>query len=125
MASLPWHHVDVLVPNEIEARALVNGGADLTADLLAGELSSQLSVPAVVVTLGESGCAVHADGLSRLCPAPQAVPVDTTGASDAFTAVYAASLVAGAPLAHAIHAAQSAGASSIRQPGSHESMPSS
>ena len=39
VASLPWDHVDVLVPNEIEARALLNGGADLTADLLAGELS--------------------------------------------------------------------------------------
>ena len=125
VASLPWDHVDVLVPNEIEARALLNGGADLTADLLAGELSRHLSVPAVVVTLGESGCVVHADGVSRLYPAPRAVPVDTTGASDAFTAVCAASLVAGAPLADAIHAAQSAAALAIGHPGGHESMPSS
>src|ERR1019366_5253387 len=98
VGSLPWDQVDVLVPNEIEARALLNGGGDLTADLLAGELSRKLSVPAVVVTLGESGCVVHADGVSRLYPAPRAVPVDTTGASDAFTAVYAAELVAGTPL---------------------------
>ena len=125
VAWLPWDQVDVLVPNEIEARALLNGGADLTADLLAGELSRKLSVPAVVVTLGEAGCVVHADGVSRLYPAPRAVPVDTTGASDAFTAVCAASLVAGAPLADAIHAAQSAAALAIGHPGGHESMPSS
>lgn len=124
VASLPWECVDVLVPNEIEARALLSGGADLTADLLAGELSRNLSVPAVVVTLGESGCVVHADGVSRLYPAARAVPVDTTGASDAFTAVYAASLVAGTTVSDAIYAAQSAAAMAIGRPGGHESMPS-
>ena len=125
VGSLPWEYVDVLVPNEIEARALRKGGDDLAADLLAGELSRNLSVPAVVVTLGESGCVVHADGVSRLYPAPQAVPVDTTGASDAFTAVYAVNLVAGAPMVDAICAAQSAAASAIGHRGGHESMPSS
>jgi ribokinase len=123
--SLPWDHVDVLVPNEIEARALLDGSADLGADLLAGELSRKLSVPDVVVTLGESGCVAHADGMSRLYPAPRAVAVDTTGASDAFTAVCAANLVAGVPLADAIHAAQTAAAVAIGRPGGHESMPSS
>jgi ribokinase len=124
VASLQWDDVDVLVPNEIEARALLNG-ANLTAELLAGELSRRLRVPAVVVTLGASGCVVHADGVSRLYPAPPAVPVDTTGASDAFTAAYAAGLVAGAPPADAIGAAQSAAALAIGHPGGHESMPSS
>ena len=125
VGSLPWECVDVLVPNEIEARMLLDGGADLADDLLAGELSRKLSVPTVAVTLGESGCVVHADGASRLYPAPRAVPLDTTGASDAFTAVYAASLVAGAPLADAIHAAQAAAALAIGHRGGHESMPSS
>ena len=58
-------------------------------------------------------------------PAPQAVAVDTTGASDAFTAVCAANLVAGVPLADAIHAAQAAAAVAIGRLGGHESMPSS
>lgn len=124
VGSLPWDYVDVLVPNEIEARALLNGGADLAADLLAGELSRHLSVPAVVVTLGEAGCVVHADGVSRLYPAPRAVPVDTTGASDAFTAVYAAGLAAGRTVPDAIKAAQVAAALAIEHPGGHESMPS-
>jgi ribokinase len=123
VGSLPWEYVDVLVPNEIEARALLNGGDDLAADLLAGELSRHLSVPAVVVTLGEAGCVVHVDGVSQLYPAPRAVPVDTTGASDAFTAVYAAKLVAGAPVSEAIQAAQSAAAVAIGHPGGHVSMP--
>jgi ribokinase len=52
------------------------------------------------------------------------VVVDTTGASDAFTATFAAHLTAGTPDADAIHAAQSAAAWAIRQPGGHESMPS-
>jgi ribokinase len=124
LASLPWDHVDVLVPNEVEARALLNGGAEMTADFLAGELSRRLNVPTVVVTLGETGCVAHADGVSRLYPAPRAVLVDTTGASDAFTAVCAASLVAGAPLSDAIAAAQIAAAWAIGHPGGHESMPS-
>ncbi len=125
VASLQWGQVDVLVPNEIEARALLSGGAALTDDLLAGELSRHLRVATVMVTLGESGCVVHANGVSQSYPAPRAVPVDTTGASDAFTAVCSASLVAGATVSEAVRAAQSAAAFAIGHPGGHESMPSS
>src|SRR5437899_1417787 len=48
-ASLPWDQVDVLVPNEAEARALLEGSPasrDLTANDLAGALSLELTVPA-------------------------------------------------------------------------------
>jgi sugar/nucleoside kinase (ribokinase family) len=59
-----------------------------------------------------------------LASTPDLVAVDTTGASDAFTtAVYAANLLAGAPPAGAIHAAQSAAALAIGHPGGQESMP--
>ena len=127
-ASLPWDQVDVLVPNEIEARALLNdgeGGRDLPADDLAGALAAELRVPTVVVTLGESGWSSHAAGVTRRYPAQKTVAVDTTGASDAFTATFAAHITAGASEADAIHAAQSAAAWAIRHPGGHESMPSS
>jgi hypothetical protein len=47
--------VDVVMPNEIEARALLKDGHDLPADELGGALARGLGVPIVVVTLGERG----------------------------------------------------------------------
>jgi len=122
-ASFPWDQVDVLVPNEIEARALLNGGTGLSADALAAALSRDLAVPTVVVTLGASGCVAHNGGTTCRYPAQKTTAVDTTGASDAFTAALAAHLTAGASEPDAIHAAQSAAEWAVRHPGGHESMP--
>jgi ribokinase len=123
--SLPWDRVDVLVPNEVEARALLGGGEDLAAGGLAGALSQRLGVPTVAVTLGASGCALHASGLSRRYPAPEAVAVDTTGAGDAFTATFAAHLTAGAVAAEAVDAAQAAAARAVQHAGGHDSIAAS
>jgi len=124
-ASLPWDQVDVLVPNEIEARALLaaRGASDLPTDSLAGALAAELGVPSVVVTLGALGCTTHAEGSSRRYPAHQTVAVDTTGASDAFTATLAAYLTACASEAEAVDAAQAAAARAIQRAGGYESMP--
>jgi ribokinase len=108
--SLPWDQVDILVPNEIEARTLLKRGHDLFADELAGALAAELGVDTVVVTLGASGCVAHAGGVTRKYPAQKTEVVDTTGASDAFTASLVAQLTAGAAEADAIRAAQSAAA---------------
>ncbi len=125
--AVPWHQVDVLVPNQAEALAILEAaGCDPgpRAGDLAAALAAELAVPAVVVTLGESGCVAHSCGASRRYPAHPAVPVDTTGASDAFAASLAASLVAGAPEADAVAAAAAAAAWAIGQRGGYESMPS-
>jgi ribokinase len=126
-ATLPWGNVDVLVPNETEARAILEGvgvkrQALQEADL-ADALASELDVPLVVVTLGESGCVSNSSGVARRYPAQQTAPVDTTGASDAFTATLAAYLVGGRPEMVAIEAATAAAATSISRRGGHESMP--
>ena len=110
---------------EAEARALLNDSQadrDLLADGLAGVLAAGLGVPTVVVTLGESGSVLHASGVTRRSPAQEAETVDTTGASDAFKATFAAHITAGVPEADAIQAAQAAAAWAIRHPGGHESM---
>lgn len=66
--KLPWDLVDVLVPNETEAHALLAGTVaasdmgQVAAHHMARLLSDSLSVPTVAVTLGDRGCAVHADG---------------------------------------------------------------
>ena len=122
-ASLPWDQVDVVVPNENEARALLAGGRNVPADELAGALSGELGVPTVAVTLGAAGCALHAAGKSRHYPAHQVVPIDTTGAGDAFMATFAAHLTAGASGPDAVDAAQSAAAWAVQRAGSHGSMP--
>ena len=122
-ASLPWDQVDVLAPNENEARALLAGAGDVPAERLADALASELGVPTVAVTLGAAGCVLHADGQSRRYPAHQAVAVDTTGAGDAFTATFAAHLTAGASAAGAVDAAQAAAAWAVQHTGGHASMP--
>jgi ribokinase len=48
--SIPWDQLDVLVPNENEARALLQGDRDLREEDLAGALFRGLAVPNVVVT---------------------------------------------------------------------------
>lgn len=125
-ASIPWDQVDVLVPNETEGRAILKGigNADRKRpDELARTLSSELDVPTVVVTLGESGCVACSAGRTRSHPAHPATPVDTTGASDAFIATLAAYLTGGAPEEGAIQIASAAAAWSVGRPGGHESMP--
>jgi ribokinase len=130
--SLPWELVDVVVPNESEARALVKGSQGASglpadgpmADRLAEALASDLGVPMVVVTLGESGCVTHVDGITRRYPIEKVAAVDVTGAGDAFMAAFAAGLVSGTPVPEAVQAAQSAAARAVLRPGGYESMPS-
>jgi ribokinase len=121
-ASLPWDRVDVLVSNEVEARALLGVNHDLPVAELAGALSHELGVATVAVTLGGSGCALHASGLTHHYPAHQAVAVDTTGAGDAFTATFAAYLAAGASEPEAVDAAQAAAARAVEHAGGHDPM---
>jgi ribokinase len=121
---VPWDQVDVLVPNEEEARALLNGDGDISADDLAGVLSRDLAVPTVVVTLGESGCIAHTAGVTHRYEAERTVAVDTTGAGDAFMAALAANLVVGAPNCEIIRTAQVNAAQAIKRAGGYESMPS-
>jgi ribokinase len=121
-ASLPWDLVDVVVPNEAEARALLNGGQfgpDHETDGLADALAAELGVPTVVVTLGEFGCLAHFEDGTQRYQVEKVEAVDVTGAGDAFAATFAAKLVGGAPVPEAIHAAQLA----VRHPGGREAMP--
>ena len=75
-ATLPWENVHVLVPNETEARAILEGigvkRQALREDDLADALASELGVPLVVVTLGETGCVSNSSGAARRWAAEQA-----------------------------------------------------
>lgn len=83
-------HLKVLKLAEEEALVLVRR---LRADAL-----SSLGVPEVVVTLGARGALVVAEGHAEHVPArPVEGSPDTTGAGDAFAAVYLAARAAGDP----------------------------
>ena len=75
--------VDVFLPNELEATALM--GAAEAAD--AARRLQRLSGGWVVVKLGAAGClGVGPDGREVAADAPSVEAVDTTGAGDAFNA---------------------------------------
>jgi ribokinase len=120
--SLPWDLVDLVVPNRDEARRLLVDG-QLPEVLLARAINEQFGVQRVVVTLGADGCVMYGTDGQRHYPAHSVVPVDTTGASDAFTATLAAFLTAGAAAPDAVDAAQRAAAAAISRTGGYESMP--
>jgi ribokinase len=124
-ASLPWDLADVVVANETEARALLNGDRAAqapAADELATALAAELKVPVVVVTLGQGGCVLHREGVTHRYLAEKVPAIDTTGAGDTFTANLAAGLTAGVAAPEAIYAAQSAAAQTVRRMGSYEAI---
>ncbi|HPU13913.1 MAG TPA: ribokinase [Aeromicrobium sp.] len=110
-----WQFVDVLTPNQTEAKILL--GLDPDAAQTPSDLSRELrglGVGTVVITLGGDGCLVNdADGI-REVPAVEPVRVvDTTGAGDCFTAALAVSLAEGHSIDEATKFAARAGAHSV------------
>lgn len=112
---------DIIVANEIEAEQLVGRTGDPRS--FAQELAARVRVAAVVTAgaqgawLGQpSGEAIHA-------PAPSVVPVDTTGAGDAFLGALAARLHAGAPLVDAVRFGVGVASRSVLTSGSIASYP--
>jgi len=124
--DVPWEQVDVLVPNEAEARALLGGhpAARGPAGGLARAVSDRLGVPTVCVTLGRDGCVLHTAERTTVHSALPAVVVDTTAAGDAFTAVFAACLVAGWSPSAAVRRGQLAAALAVGRVGAYEALPS-
>ena len=93
-------------------------------EVLARRLLAHDAGRAVVVTLGAAGAlAVPADGQALAIPAFHVVPVDTTGAGDAFNGALAAGLAAGLPLNAAARQAVAAAGLSTTRAGARGGMP--
>ncbi len=111
---------DVIVPNEIEAGALVPGANGNHVLELA---TLQRAVPSCVITLGEAG-ALFDDGSGPTIAAPFPVrTVDSVGAGDAFCGALAVARCEGRPLAEAVRFANAAGALATTKPGAQAALP--
>lgn len=95
--------VDVLTPNQTEARLLVGRDPDESVDnaVIAAELHA-LGVPNVVITRGGDGADVFTPDGSTHVPAHAVAVVDSNGAGDAFSAALAVGLAEGRSLAEAV-----------------------
>ncbi|WP_328292306.1 PfkB family carbohydrate kinase [Kineococcus sp. NBC_00420] len=83
---------DVFLPSEVEAVALA-GTTDLER---AAEIFRDAGPDVVVVKTAERGCVIATADRTVLLPTEAVVPVDSTGAGDAFCGGFAAAHVAGA-----------------------------
>lgn len=100
--------VDLITPNEWEARALSGTDAD-DPDVLARALKAR-GARGVVITLGAKGALYLQGDRSVTAPPPSVTPMDTTGAGDAFNGALAWALATGRQLAEAVEWANAAGA---------------
>ncbi len=117
-------NIDLLTPNQNEAKLLTGIPADtIEGAQKAGEALLQMGVPAVIITLGSSGCLlVQKDG-SKHIPAfsiPDAI--DPSGAGDAFMGGLAIALAEGKALEQAARVGNASGALSTRKQGAMPAM---
>lgn len=116
--------VDILTPNETEAKVLAGQSpdAEVEPEDLARDLL-QTGVQNVVMTLGELGALLVTQSSSKRVPAIQAQPIDTTGAGDAFNAGLATALASGENLESAVEFAVITGALAVTKEGVIPSLP--
>ena len=117
--------VDVLTPNQVEAKVLTGRSPDaaIEPEQVARELIRS-GVKQVVMTLGERGALIVTSSLSKHVPAVPMSAVDTTGAGDAFNAGLATALASGASLEAAVQFAVVTGGLAVTKEGVIPSLPS-
>jgi ribokinase len=117
-------YVDILTPNESEAKVLAGRDATVAADpeAVARDLIRE-GVKQVVMTLGEKGALLVNSSSAKHFPAQPMPAVDTTGAGDAFNAGLATALAFGASLDDAVQFAVIAGGLAVTKEGVIPALP--
>ena len=114
--------VDVLVPNEPEARALV-GGVETGPEAVGKSLLEDWRLDSVVLTLGSGGALIVDHDSATPIPPHHVDAVDTVGAGDVFCGSLAAGLARGEDFAVAVRYANVAAALSVTRVGGADSVP--
>jgi ribokinase len=122
-ATLP--HLDLLLPNRAEARALAEAIAGPVADLdQAGRVLAERG-PTVVVKDGPDGArALAPDGTAAVALGVPARTVDATGAGDSFNAGFLDAWLRDLPIAECLRRGVIAGARSVEAVGGTAAQPS-
>ena len=117
-------HVDVVVPNRGELALLVAAEEAVDLDGVIAQ-AQELARPdlAVVVTMGAHGAVLVTDGAPVHVAAPDVVPVDTTGAGDAFCGGLADAVARGEDLEEAVRRAVVVGALATTRVGAQTGFP--
>jgi len=116
--------VDVLTPNQTEAKVLTGRSPDAGTE--PEEVARDLiraGVRKVVMTLGERGALIVTASSSKHIPAMQLCAVDTTGAGDAFNAGLATALASSESLESAVEFAVVTGGLAVTKEGVIPSLP--
>lgn len=120
-----WPLIDIVTPNETEARLLTGiPVTDRASAIEAAQWFRDRGVKNALITLASEGSVlVTADGEATHFPPLRVDVVDTTAAGDAFAGFLAASLASGSDLHAAIERASAAGALAVTKRGASPSLP--
>ncbi|MGQ0809880.1 MAG: ribokinase [Nitrospiraceae bacterium] len=113
--------VDLLTPNEQEARTLTGCEDPREA---AGVLLAR-GARSVIITLGHQGALLRDATRNHVVPSFPVEAIDATAAGDAFNGALACAIAEGQPLDHAIVFANAAGALATTKRGAQDALPSS
>ncbi len=117
-------YADLVTPNQPEAEALTGVTVtDVDSARAATRMLRAQGVPGVIVTMGDLGCFVDAQGICEFFPAVPARPVSTLAAGDAFNGGLAAAIASGHSLRESIPWALATAALSVGRPGAQSAMP--
>jgi ribokinase len=119
------NYVDILIPNDLEAKQLLGLNPLAVADSveLAKSLLDKTDSGCVMITLGEKGVIVANRKSIRHISPPAIKTVDTSGAGDAFCAGVAVGLLEGKDMIQAAEWACYVAAFSVAAPGTIPSYP--
>jgi ribokinase len=116
--------VDLLIPNETELEILSGIPIKDQNDVLeAGKKLIARGVKALIVTLGEQGCAYLTENEYRHFKAYRVSAVDTTAAGDSFVGGITIALMNGLAMDQAIEFASKVGALTVMKQGAQSSLP--
>ncbi|NLG79823.1 MAG: ribokinase [Firmicutes bacterium] len=137
-----FQHVDIIIPNELEAEALTGvpvaheaagsgaatavDGSEAAATAAALEAARQLralGAKRVIITLGERGAVFVGPEGEIVTTAFRVQAVDTTAAGDAFVATFTVAWIEGMPPKECMRWACAAGAIATTKPGAQPSLP--
>jgi ribokinase len=119
-----WENVDIVTPNETEARLITGKPPNQPAEpaLLARSIMDK-GVGSVVLTLGAAGAFVMSPSFTGLVPGRKVSAIDTTGAGDAFAGALATATAEGRDLESAVKFAVVAASLAVTKYGVIASLP--